>query len=93
MIASATGTSDMGYLPSMDVGQQQAARAGRDLPRDGRRHLVMTKLDRTARGGVLVSLAKRHGIPIHAISVGESADDLRPFEARALARSLVSLDA
>ncbi len=54
--------------------------------------IVMTKLDGTARGGVLVSLAEKYGIPIHALGVGETADDLRPFEARAYARSLVGLD-
>jgi len=53
--------------------------------------IVMTKLDGTARGGVLVSLAEKYGIPIHAIGVGETADDLRPFEARAFARALVGL--
>jgi fused signal recognition particle receptor len=55
--------------------------------------IVMTKLDGTAKGGVLVSLAERYGIPIHAIGIGESAEDLRPFEARAYARSLIGLDA
>jgi len=54
--------------------------------------IVMTKLDGTARGGVLVSLAEKYGIPIHAIGVGETAEDLRPFEARAYARSLVGLE-
>ncbi|MGH7113752.1 MAG: signal recognition particle-docking protein FtsY, partial [Stellaceae bacterium] len=54
--------------------------------------IVMTKLDGTARGGVLVSLAEKYGIPIHAIGIGESAEDLRPFEARAYARSLVGLE-
>jgi fused signal recognition particle receptor len=54
--------------------------------------LVMTKLDGTARGGVLVSLAEKYGIPVHAIGVGESAEDLRPFEAEAFARSLVGLE-
>jgi fused signal recognition particle receptor len=54
--------------------------------------IVMTKLDGTARGGVLVSLAEKYGIPIHAVGVGETADDLRPFEARAFARSLVGLE-
>ncbi len=42
--------------------------------------LVMTKLDGTARGGVLVALADRFGLPIHAIGVGEQIDDLAPFE-------------
>jgi fused signal recognition particle receptor len=52
----------------------------------------MTKLDGTARGGVLVAVAERFGIPIHFIGVGESAEDLRPFDARAFARSLVGFD-
>jgi fused signal recognition particle receptor len=55
--------------------------------------LVMTKLDGTARGGVVVSLAEKYGIPVHAIGVGESAEDLRPFEAESFARSLVGLEA
>ena len=43
--------------------------------------LVMTKLDGTARGGVLVAAAEQYGLPIHAIGVGEKIDDLRPFDA------------
>src|SRR5690606_12101574 len=43
--------------------------------------LAMTKLDGTARGGVLVAVAKRFGLPVHFIGVGEGADDLRPFDA------------
>ncbi|MEE8545403.1 MAG: signal recognition particle-docking protein FtsY [Alphaproteobacteria bacterium] len=53
--------------------------------------LVMTKLDGTAKGGVLVALAQRFGLPVHAIGVGEGLDDLQPFEARAFARALVGL--
>jgi fused signal recognition particle receptor len=55
--------------------------------------LAMTKLDGTARGGVLVAIAEKFGLPIHFIGVGESADDLRPFDAHAFARGLVGLDA
>jgi fused signal recognition particle receptor len=55
--------------------------------------LAMTKLDGTARGGVLVALAEKFGLPIHFIGVGEGVDDLRPFDARAFARGLVGLDA
>ena len=55
--------------------------------------IAMTKLDGTARGGVLVAIAEKFGIPIHFIGVGESADDLRPFDAGAFARGLVGLDA
>ena len=54
--------------------------------------LVMTKLDGTARGGVVVALAEKFGLPVHAIGVGEGVDDLRSFEAEAFARSLVGLD-
>jgi fused signal recognition particle receptor len=53
--------------------------------------LVLTKLDGSARGGVLVALAERFGLPVHAIGVGEGIDDLRPFAARAFARSLFGL--
>ena len=54
--------------------------------------LVVTKLDGSARGGVLVALAERFGLPVHAIGVGEGEDDLRPFEADAFARSLVGME-
>jgi fused signal recognition particle receptor len=54
--------------------------------------LVVTKLDGTAKGGVLVALADRFKLPVHAIGVGESAEDLRPFSAEAFARSLMGLD-
>ncbi|MSP88664.1 MAG: signal recognition particle-docking protein FtsY [Alphaproteobacteria bacterium] len=54
--------------------------------------LIVTKLDGTAKGGVLVALADRFKLPVHAIGVGEAIDDLRPFEARAFARSLLGLD-
>ncbi len=50
--------------------------------------LVMTKLDGTAKGGVLVALADRFGLPIHAIGVGERIDDLQPFDAVDFARAL-----
>lgn len=51
--------------------------------------LVMTKLDGTARGGVLVALADRFGLPIHAIGVGEQIDDLQPFDPAEFAAALV----
>ena len=53
--------------------------------------LVLTKLDGSARGGVLVALAEAQGLPVHAIGVGEGSEDLRPFEATAFARSLMGL--
>ncbi|MBP9183739.1 MAG: signal recognition particle-docking protein FtsY [Fuscovulum sp.] len=54
--------------------------------------LVMTKLDGTAKGGVLVALADRFGLPIHAIGVGEQIDDLSPFDPDDFARALVGLE-
>ncbi len=54
--------------------------------------LVMTKLDGTARGGILVAIAARHGLPVHLIGVGEGIDDLQPFEARDFARAIVGLE-
>jgi len=53
--------------------------------------LVMTKLDGTARGGVLVAAAERFKLPIHAVGVGETIDDLRPFDPRAFARALAGV--
>ena len=53
--------------------------------------LVMTKLDGTAKGGVLVALADKFGLPIHAIGVGEQIDDLAPFDPREFAEALVGL--
>lgn len=50
--------------------------------------LVMTKLDGTAKGGVLVALADRFGLPIHAIGVGEQIDDLQPFDPEEFAKAL-----
>jgi fused signal recognition particle receptor len=54
--------------------------------------LIVTKLDGSSKGGVLVSLAEKFGLPVHAIGVGEQADDMRPFEARDFANSLMGLD-
>ena len=54
--------------------------------------LIMTKLDGTAKGGVLVALADRFGLPIHAIGIGEQIDDLAPFDPDDFARALVGTD-
>ncbi len=55
--------------------------------------LVMTKLDGSARGGVLVAAAARFGLPIHAVGVGETIDDLRPFDAVELANAIAGVRA
>lgn len=54
--------------------------------------LVVTKLDGTARGGVLVAIADKFGLPVHYIGVGEQAADLQPFSARGFARALAGLE-
>ena len=51
----------------------------------------MTKLDGTARGGILVAIAAQYGLPVHFIGVGEGVDDLEPFDAEDFARALVGL--
>ena len=55
--------------------------------------LVMTKLDGTARGGILVALAEKHKLPVHFIGVGEGVDDLAPFAARDFAKAIAGLEA
>lgn len=54
--------------------------------------LFLAKLDGSAKGGIVVALAEAYGLPVHAVGVGEKAEDLRPFDPRDFARSLVGLD-
>jgi fused signal recognition particle receptor len=54
--------------------------------------LVMTKLDGTARGGILVALAEKHKLPVHFIGVGESTDDLAPFTAHDFAKAIAGIE-
>ena len=54
--------------------------------------MIITKLDGSAKGGVVVSLAEKFKIPIHAVGVGEGLDDLQPFEALSFSKALVGLD-
>jgi fused signal recognition particle receptor len=54
--------------------------------------LVMTKLDGTARGGILVALAEKFRIPVHFIGVGEGVEDLEPFTARDFAKAIAGLE-
>ena len=53
--------------------------------------IVLTKLDGTAKGGILVAIAARFGLPVHFVGVGEAVDDLAPFDARAFSRAIVGL--
>jgi len=54
--------------------------------------VIMTKLDGSAKGGVLVACAEKFGLPVHAIGVGESIEDLQPFDAKEFARTLVGIE-
>jgi fused signal recognition particle receptor len=54
--------------------------------------LVMTKLDGTARGGILVAIAAKHSLPVHFIGVGEGVDDLAPFSAKDFARAIAGIE-
>ncbi len=54
--------------------------------------LVMTKLDGTARGGILVAIAAQHALPVHFIGVGEAIDDLAPFSAKDFARAIAGIE-
>jgi fused signal recognition particle receptor len=69
------------------IGQVEAFQAA--VPLTG---LVMTKLDGTAKGGILVALAARFGLPVHYLGVGEGEDDLQPFRAEGFANALVGAD-
>lgn len=87
-----TAPHDAVLVLDATVGQnahQQVDVFSKALPLTG---LIVTKLDGTAKGGVLVALAEAFKIPVVAVGVGETADDLRPFEATAFARSLMGLE-
>ncbi|MEW5964798.1 MAG: signal recognition particle-docking protein FtsY [Pseudomonadota bacterium] len=70
------------------TGQNALAQVEVFRERAGVSGLVMTKLDGTARGGILVAIAARHGLPVHAIGIGEGIDDLSPFDAGEFARAI-----
>jgi fused signal recognition particle receptor len=74
------------------VGQNALSQVGEFQKTAGVTGLVMTKLDGTARGGILVALAAKYGLPVHFIGVGEGVDDLAPFEAKDFARAIAGLD-
>jgi fused signal recognition particle receptor len=69
------------------LSQMEAFRSAIDLT-----GLVLTKLDGTAKGGVLVAIAARHAVPVMFVGVGEGIDDLQPFDAAAFSRALVGLE-
>lgn len=74
-------TNGQNALSQIDVFQEVAGVTG----------LIMTKLDGTARGGVLVAAAEQYGLPIHAIGVGEKMEDLRPFDPDLVAKVIAGV--
>lgn len=74
------------------TGQNALAQAEAFTKVAGVTGLIMTKLDGTARGGILVAIAEKFKLPIHAIGVGESIDDLQPFDAKGFARAIAGLE-
>jgi fused signal recognition particle receptor len=72
-------TTGQNALSQVEVFRQKAGVTG----------LVMTKLDGTARGGILVAIAAKHGLPVHAIGLGEGVDDLQPFDAAEFSNAIV----
>ena len=74
------------------TGQNAVAQADAFTRVAGVTGLIMTKLDGTARGGILVAIAERFKLPIHAIGVGEGIEDLQPFDADAFSRAIAGLD-
>jgi fused signal recognition particle receptor len=74
------------------VGQNALSQVEEFLKTAGVTGLVMTKLDGTARGGILVAVAAKFRLPVHFIGVGESVDDLAPFAAKDFARAVAGLE-
>ena len=74
------------------VGQNALSQAAEFTRIAGVTGLVMTKLDGTARGGILVALAAKHKLPVHFIGVGEGVEDLAPFTAKDFARAIAGIE-
>jgi fused signal recognition particle receptor len=74
------------------VGQNALSQVGEFSRIAGVTGLVMTKLDGTARGGILVAIATKYQLPVHFIGIGEGVDDLAPFGAKEFARALAGLE-
>ena len=88
-----TAPHDVVLVLDATVGQNAISQAEAFSGIAGVTGLIMTKLDGTARGGVLVALADKFKLPIHYVGVGESVDDLQPFRADAFARALAGMAA
>lgn len=85
-----TAPHDVVLVLDATTGQNALGQVEVFRDRAGVTGLVMTKLDGTARGGILVAIAEKFGLPVHAVGVGESIDDLQAFEARDFARAIAN---
>ncbi len=83
-----TAPHDVLLVLDATTGQNALSQVEVFKERAGVTGLVMTKLDGTARGGILVAIAAKFGLPVHAIGVGEGIDDLQPFDAGEFARAI-----
>ncbi|MEZ5998556.1 MAG: signal recognition particle-docking protein FtsY [Hyphomonas sp.] len=88
-----TAPHDVILVLDATVGQNALSQVEAFRETAGVTGLVMTKLDGTAKGGVLVAIAEAYDLPIHFIGIGEKAEDLRPFSAEAFSKALVGLGA
>ncbi len=84
----ASAPHDVVLVLDATTGQNAMSQVDVFRERSGVTGLVMTKLDGTARGGILVAIAAKHGLPVHAIGVGEGVDDLHSFNAAEFARAI-----
>lgn len=85
-----TAPHDVLLVLDATTGQNAMSQVEVFRDRAGVSGLVMTKLDGTARGGILVAISAKHGLPVHAIGVGEGVDDLQPFEASGFADAIAA---
>jgi fused signal recognition particle receptor len=83
-----TAPHDVLLVLDATTGQNALAQVEVFRERAGVTGLVMTKLDGTARGGILVAISAKHGLPVRAIGIGEGIDDLRPFDAGEFAEAI-----
>jgi fused signal recognition particle receptor len=83
-----TAPHDVLLVLDATTGQNAMSQVEVFRERAGVTGLIMTKLDGTARGGILVAISAKHGLPIHAIGVGEGIDDMQPFAARDFAEAI-----
>jgi fused signal recognition particle receptor len=84
----ASAPHDVILVLDATTGQNALSQVAVFRERAGVTGLVMTKLDGTARGGILVAIAAKFGLPVHAIGIGEGGDDLAPFDAGEFARAI-----